>query len=76
MVSSHKVNLGLSFITALIVANVSGPQYIFPTFGTPLEERFNWSALENSIVSTACFIGVSFSGPLCSWMIERFGIKR
>ncbi|KAI8877150.1 MFS general substrate transporter [Backusella circina FSU 941] len=66
----------ISFITALFVANISGPQYIYPTFGTSLNERFGWSAFENSIVSTACFIGVSFSGPLCSWMIENLGITK
>lgn len=73
---SHKVFLAFSFIAALIVANVSGPQYIYPTFGTSLNERFKWTALENSLVSTACFIGVSFSGPLCAWMIENLGITK
>lgn len=73
---SYKFSLALSFLAALIVANVSGPQYIYPTFGTSLNERFNWSAVQNSFVSTACFIGVSFSGPLCAWMIETLKIKR
>lgn len=73
---SRKVYLAFSFIAALIVANVSGPQYIYPTFGTSLNERFKWSALENSFVSTACFVGVSFSGPLCAWMIENLGITK
>lgn len=73
---SRNTLLACSFIAALIVALVSGPQYIYPTFGTSLDERFNWSALENSFVSTACFVGVSFSGPLCSWMIEHLGIPK
>lgn len=76
MLTRRKALLGLSFLFALIVSNVSGPQYIYPTFGTALDERFNWSAVQNSIVSTACFIGVSFSGPLCSWMIETLGIQK
>ncbi|KAG2236011.1 hypothetical protein INT48_008103, partial [Thamnidium elegans] len=73
---SHRVSLVCSFIAALIVANVSGPQYIYPTFGTSLKERFQWTALQNSFVSTACFVGVSFSGPLCAWMIESLGITK
>lgn len=73
---SRRATLALSFIAALIVANVSGPQYIYPTFGTSLNDRFNWTALQNSFVSTACFVGVSFSGPLCSWMIENLGITK
>ncbi|KAI9348364.1 major facilitator superfamily domain-containing protein [Pilaira anomala] len=73
---SRKVALTCSFIAALIVANVSGPQYIYPTFGTSLKERFQWSGLENSFVSTAIFVGVSFSGPLCAWMIENLGITK
>lgn len=73
---SYRFSLALSFLAALIVANVSGPQYIYPTFGTSLSERFSWSAVQNSFVSTACFVGVSFSGPLCSWMIETLKIKK
>ncbi|CAO3609731.1 unnamed protein product [Mucor hiemalis] len=71
----HKKTLILSFITALAVANVSGPQYVYPTYGTSLANRFNWNGLENSMVSTATFVGVSFSGPLCAWMVETLGIK-
>ncbi|KAI8097947.1 major facilitator superfamily domain-containing protein [Gilbertella persicaria] len=66
----------LSFITALAVANVSGPQYVYPTFGTSLITRFHWNGIENSIVSTATFVGVSFSGPLCAWMIENLSFRR
>jgi MFS family permease len=66
--------LALSFTFALIVANVSGAQYVYPSFGTALAERFHWSALENSFVSTATFLGVSFSGPLCARIVETFGI--
>lgn len=73
---SRKIALTCSFIAALVVANVSGPQYIYPTFGTSLKERFQWSGLENSFVSTAIFVGVSFSGPLCAWMIENLGIPK
>ncbi|KAI8638640.1 major facilitator superfamily domain-containing protein [Parasitella parasitica] len=73
---SYRFSLALSFLAALIVANVSGPQYIYPTFGTSLTERFNWSPVQNSFVSTACFVGVSFSGPLCSWMIETLKIRK
>ncbi|CAO3644906.1 unnamed protein product [Cunninghamella blakesleeana] len=68
-------HLFLSFFMALVVATVSGPQYIYPTYGTSLATKFGWTALENSFVSTACFLGVSFSGPLCSYMIERFGFQ-
>lgn len=68
--------LTLSFLAALLVANMSGPQYVYPTFGTSLTAKFGWSALQNSLVSTASFIGVSFSGPLIAWIIEHFGIKR
>ncbi|KAI9483319.1 MAG: hypothetical protein EXX96DRAFT_138319 [Benjaminiella poitrasii] len=66
----------LSFITALAVANVSGPQYIYPTYGTSLINRFHWNGIENSMVSTATFVGVSFSGPLCAWMVERLGFRK
>ena len=72
----HKKKLVLSFISALAVANISGPQYIYPTFGTSLAEKFQWNGLENSMVSTATFVGVSFSGPLCAWMVENLGIKK
>lgn len=72
----RKKTLILSFITALAVANVSGPQYVYPTYGTSLASRFNWNGLENSMVSTATFVGVSFSGPLCAWMVETLGIKK
>lgn len=72
----HTVFLALSFASALLVASVSGPQYVYPTFGTSLNDRFNWTALENSIVSVSIFLGVSFSGPLCAWMIENLGIKK
>ncbi|KAI8992522.1 major facilitator superfamily domain-containing protein [Pilobolus umbonatus] len=65
-----------SYISALIVANVSGPQYVYPAFGTSLQTRFNWPALENSVVSTSCFIGASFSGPVSSWLIETRGIQQ
>lgn len=71
----HKKTLILSFITALAVANVSGPQYIYPTYGTSLVDRFHWNGIENSVVGTATFAGVSFSGPLCAWMVENWGIK-
>ncbi|KAI8063583.1 major facilitator superfamily domain-containing protein [Gongronella butleri] len=60
---------------ALVAATVSGPHYVFPTYGTSLATKFQWSALENSLVSTACFMGISFSGPLCSFLIERYGPK-
>ncbi|CEI96977.1 hypothetical protein RMCBS344292_11120 [Rhizopus microsporus] len=66
----------LSFISALLIANVSGPQYVYPIYGSYLYKRLAWSTFEASIVSTACFIGVSFSGPLCSWSLERLGVKR
>lgn len=72
----NKKILILSFVTALAVANVSGPQYIYPTYGTSLATRFHWNGIENSMVSTATFVGVSFSGPLCAWMVENFGIKK
>jgi MFS family permease len=65
--------LVLSFTFALIVANVSGAQYVYPSFGTALAEHFRWSAMENSFVSTATFLGVSFSGPLCAKLVETFG---
>ncbi|CAO3674351.1 unnamed protein product [Rhizopus stolonifer] len=65
----------LSFITALLVANVSGPQYVFPTFGPSLASKFHWSSMENSVVGTAVFVGVSFSGPLCAWLVDRFGFR-
>ncbi|RCI04704.1 hypothetical protein CU098_004657 [Rhizopus stolonifer] len=71
-----KLTLALAFLSALIVANVSGPQYIYPTFGSSLNDRFEWTPVENSIVSTSCFIGVSFSGPLCAWMLESLGITK
>ncbi|KAI8384310.1 major facilitator superfamily domain-containing protein [Radiomyces spectabilis] len=71
-----KIIFCLSFLTALLVANVSGPQYVYPTFGPALTKRFDWSALENSLVSTATFVGVSFSGPLCAWMVEQWGIQK
>ncbi|KAI7869066.1 major facilitator superfamily domain-containing protein [Spinellus fusiger] len=71
-----RTSLILSFITALIVANVSGPQYIYPAFGTSLTTRFGWTAVENSLVSTASFLGMSFSGPLCARMVDRLGISR
>ncbi|KAI8143736.1 hypothetical protein BJV82DRAFT_83467 [Fennellomyces sp. T-0311] len=67
--------LAVSFLTAILVANMSGPQYVYPAFGTSLTTKFNWSALENSLVSTASFVGVSFSGPLCAWMVEYLGIS-
>jgi MFS family permease len=67
--------LALSFTFALIVANVSGAQYVYPSFGTELAERFHWSAIENSFVSTATFLGVSFSGPLCAKLVETYGIQ-
>ncbi|KAI8359892.1 major facilitator superfamily domain-containing protein [Choanephora cucurbitarum] len=70
---SFKLDLALSFIFALVVANISGPQYIYPTYGSALNDHFGWTAVENSIVSTACFIGISFSGPLCAWMLESLG---
>lgn len=70
-----KLTLATSFITAILVANMSGPQYVYPSFGTSLAAKFNWTALQNSLVSTASFIGVSFSGPLCAWLVERFGIR-
>ncbi|KAI9496794.1 major facilitator superfamily domain-containing protein [Zychaea mexicana] len=54
---------------------MAGPQYVYPAFGTSLTTKFNWSALENSLVSTASFVGVSFSGPLCAWMVEHLGIR-
>jgi hypothetical protein len=72
----HKKTLILSFITALAVANISGPQYIYPTFGTSLAQKFHWNGIENGFVSNAVFSGVSFSGPLCAWMVERLGIKK
>ncbi|KAI8979212.1 major facilitator superfamily domain-containing protein [Mycotypha africana] len=72
--SSNKFLLTLSFLSAQLVAIVSGPQYIYPTFGGALNDRFQWTPLECSFVSTACFIGVSFSGPLSSWMIAKSGI--
>lgn len=65
--------LVLSFTFALVVANVSGAQYVYPSFGTALAEHFQWSAMENSFVSTAMFLGVSFSGPLCAKLVETFG---
>ncbi|KAI9254615.1 major facilitator superfamily domain-containing protein [Phascolomyces articulosus] len=70
-----KFALAVSFLTAILVANMSGPQYVYPAFGTSLTTKFNWSALENSLVSTASFVGVSFSGPLCAWMVEYLGIR-
>lgn len=70
-----RLTLSLSFITAVLVANMAGPQYVYPAFGTSLTTRFKWTALENSLVSTASFIGVSFSGPLNAWMVERLGIR-
>ncbi|KAL7334791.1 hypothetical protein PS15p_200369 [Mucor circinelloides] len=73
---STKKLLVISFITALAVANVSGPQYIYPTYGTSLKNRFHWNGVENSMVSTATFVGVSFSGPLCAWLLETFGFRR
>ncbi|KAI8979924.1 major facilitator superfamily domain-containing protein [Pilobolus umbonatus] len=69
-------SLIISFITALAVANVSGPQYIYPTYGTSLTNRFHWTPVENSMVSTATFVGVSFSGPLCAWFLENLGFKK
>ncbi|CAO3587901.1 unnamed protein product [Absidia cylindrospora] len=75
MLSRKPLHLAFSFVMALAVAIVSGPQYIYPTYGTSLAAKFEWTALENSFVSTACFVGVSFSGPLCSFLTERFGIK-
>ena len=71
--SPSRWKLALSFAFALIVANVSGAQYVYPSFGTALAERFHWSALENSFVSTATFLGVSFSGPLCAKLVESLG---
>ncbi|KAL9540160.1 hypothetical protein MBANPS3_009843 [Mucor bainieri] len=68
--------LVISFMTALAVANVSGPQYIYPTYGTSLKNRFHWNGVENSMVSTATFVGVSFSGPLCAWLLETYGFRR
>ncbi|KAL0092274.1 major facilitator superfamily domain-containing protein [Phycomyces blakesleeanus] len=72
--SSTRLSLGVSFAMALLVANVSGPQYVYPAFGSSLASRFEWTALQNSLVSTASFVGVSFSGPLNSWLIELWGI--
>ncbi|KAI9021603.1 major facilitator superfamily domain-containing protein [Phycomyces nitens] len=72
--SSTQLSLGVSFAMALLVANVSGPQYVYPAFGSSLASRFEWTALQNSLVSTASFVGVSFSGPLNSWLIELWGI--
>ncbi|KAI7851547.1 major facilitator superfamily domain-containing protein [Circinella umbellata] len=54
---------------------MSGPQYVYPAFGTSLTTKFHWTALENSLVSTASFVGVSFSGPLCAWMVNYLGIR-
>ncbi|KAI8372449.1 major facilitator superfamily domain-containing protein [Blakeslea trispora] len=65
-----------SFVIALAVANVSGPQYIYPTFGTSLVDRLHWNGIENSMVGTATFVGVSFSGPLCAWLIETLLFKK
>lgn len=72
----NKKTLILSFITALAVANVSGPQYVYPTYGTSLANKFGWNGIENSMVSTATFVGVSFSGPLNAWLVENLGIKK
>ncbi|KAI7868951.1 major facilitator superfamily domain-containing protein [Spinellus fusiger] len=68
------VTLGMSFGMALLVAVMSGPQYVYPAYGSSLATRFGWTALQNSLVSTASFIGVSFSGPLNAWLIETRGI--
>lgn len=72
---TKKILLTLSFFTAIFLANVSGPQYVFPTFGPSLATRFHWSSIENSVVGTAVFVGVSFSGPLCAWLVEHLGFK-
>ncbi|CEP14023.1 hypothetical protein [Parasitella parasitica] len=74
-ISSQKL-LAVSFFTALAVAIVSGPQYIYPTYGTSLMNRFHWNGVENSMVSTATFVGVSFSGPLCAWLLETLGFQK
>ena len=42
----HVRAYAISFLAALLVANVSGPQYVYPTFGTALATKFDWSALE------------------------------
>ncbi|KAG0175493.1 hypothetical protein DFQ28_000085 [Apophysomyces sp. BC1034] len=70
----HIITYTISFLLALVVANLSGPQYVYPIFGTSLTTTLRWSAVENSLVSTATFVGMSFSGPLCAWMVERLGI--
>lgn len=73
---TKKILLTLSFFTAIFLANVSGPQYVFPTFGPSLATRFHWSSMENSVVGTAVFVGVSFSGPLCAWLVEHLGFRK
>lgn len=73
---NQKGTLLLSFITALCVVNVSGPQYVFPIYGPSLAKHFHWSSIENSMVSTAVFVGVSFSSPLCAWLAVYLGCKK
>ncbi|KAI9279644.1 major facilitator superfamily domain-containing protein [Sporodiniella umbellata] len=64
------------FVVALLVANASGAHYVFPTVWPALASRFQWSPVENSIVSTAVFVGVSFSGPWCAWQVGNLGAKK
>ncbi|ORZ19931.1 major facilitator superfamily domain-containing protein [Absidia repens] len=58
-----------------MLAAVCGPQYIYPTYASSLATKFQWTALENSFVASACFLGISFSGPICSWIIEHVGFQ-
>ncbi|CEG83602.1 hypothetical protein RMATCC62417_17493 [Rhizopus microsporus] len=73
--NNRNIILAASFLTALLVANVSGPQYVYPTFGPSLANRFHWSSIENSVVGTSVFVGVSFSGPLCAYLVENYGFR-
>lgn len=65
-----------SFTSAILVASVSGAQYIYPIYGTSLIHQFHWSSLENSIAGTSTFVGAVLSGPLCALFVEKFKFKK
>ncbi|CAG8519280.1 6345_t:CDS:2 [Ambispora leptoticha] len=64
-----------SFIGAILIASISGTQYLFASYGPALAHRLKFSSVQINTIASAANYGCYLSNPLFGHISDKYGPK-
>ncbi|CAG8687578.1 7059_t:CDS:2, partial [Funneliformis mosseae] len=68
---SRKIELVLSFISALLIASQCGSQYLFSAYSTSIAEKLGFTSVQINTIGSSANYGVFLFTPLFGYLVDH-----